>query len=1639
MLTHDGMHPGIRAALAMMVAAAIHVTSTNAHATTCEHTVTADVVALDQAFFWNRLGAAQPQGMIYALRRDVVPVGNDVLTPGNVMLRPDKRPRPLVLRVNAGDCLRINFQNLLNPVPVDGQQPATRHASIHVAGMSLVNDISDDGSFVGANPSSLVAPGDTAVYTLYAATEGTHVMISAAAMAGGEGNGGSMNAGLFGAINVEPRGARWYRSQVTHHDLQLATRRDSEGRLRRTSDGHPLIDFEAVYPPGHPREGLPILNMLKEGEVVHGDLTAIITGPTTGRFPSGTFPENPTLPDREQPFREFTIIYHDEIGAVQAFPEFSDPVLEHTLHSVRDGFAINYGSAGAGAEILSNRFGVGPSHACTECKYEEFFLTSWTVSDPAQVVDVFANADLDSTPGPDPGAKATKVLYADDPSNVYHGYLNDHTRFRILHGGSKEHHIHHQHTHQWLHTANSDNSAYLDSQAIGPGASFTLEMSYRGAGNRNQAVGDSIFHCHFYPHFAQGMWALWRVHDVFESGTRLDANGRPAPGSRALPDGEIVAGTPIPAVVPMPTRPMAPMPEARVTVVGMDLDGDGTHDSGQVHVSGRGNPGYPFFVPGIAGHRPPSPPLDIIDDGGLPRHIVRGGTFVEQHTRLDMDKVLVTLDAVELPEEGTDVEKEAMEFHEQRRHSSFTPAGGRADFITNGARRRRGAPFADPCIDDDGDPVGVRSGGGARRVYKGADIQLDMTINKAGWHFPQARIGALWGDVDDLLDGDKAPEPLFFRAESGECIEYQFTNLVPNIYALDDFQVRTPTDVIGQHIHLVKFDVLASDGSANGFNYQDGSFSPDEVRERINAINAVGGLLEEDGDRETLRPRRHPYFGAGPDGKWLGAQTTVQRWMADEVLNNDGEDRTLRTVYTHDHFGPSTHQQVGLYMGLVIEPRGSRWRDPETGNLLGDRFDGGPTSFRADIITSDRSKSYREFLLEFTDFQLAYEAGGGVDDDGNPVPDPARAINPPGREEVGLPFLVARPELCPGNVPPPCPEAISADDPGTMTVNYRNEPIALRIFDPETGQQAEGEAGDLSSVFRSTTKRADDRLNEQPDVYPDLTEGVRDRDPFTPLLRAYENDRVQVRVLVGGQEESHNLSVHGLRWFFEPSDPNSGYRNSQSMGISEHFELITPALPLHTSGVRFVDYLYKPSSSVDGLWNGVWGLLRTYNGRRGLRSDLLPLPSNPEGHGPDVTNEDDFSGVCPRSAPRRGYRVVAALAQDILPGGTLIYNPRVDNGGPLHDPTAILYVREEDLDPITGQLLPTAPVEPLILRANAGDCISVRLENRLPAGAMPDFDGFNTLPMLVDNFNANQVRPSSRAGLHAQLVEYDVTTSDGVDVGFNPRQTVREGRVETFRWFAGILSVDSRRHRVATPVEFGAINLLSSDPIKHSNKGAVGALIVEPKGSTWYEDAGTRASATIVKRDGTYFREFVMVLQTDVNLRFSDDSAIPNLAREEDAEDSAQKGVNYRSEPLWQRLGFAPDAPAEVTRNVDFSAALSNAQVEGEPVTPIFTARPGESVRFRLLEPGGHARNLVFAVQGHQWQEEPYAGKSTRIAHNPLSEIRSAQEGLGPSNHFDVVLEHGAGGPFRVEGDYLWRDRAAFAFAGGIWGIFRVE
>jgi hypothetical protein len=1725
----------------------------------CDRTIWADVIALDQPFLVNRLGAAMPEGMVFALRRDVVsktcaggvPCG-DPLVKGNVMLRQGKRARPIVLRANVGDCLNIKFNNLLADKPVS-TQPATRYASFHAAGMQVVGTIDSDGSFVASNNNSTIGPGGTITYVLRATAEGTFLVNSEGAPFGGNNqpnDGAQVTAGLFGAVNVQPKGAEWYRSQVAHADLELAIDTSKSGGFSPL--GQPFLNYQAVYPAGNPNAGVPILAMLdSKNNIIYSDLTAVITGPNAGKFVNLP-PCDPNLgciniePNRLDPYREFTIEYHELMDTVQAFPIFGEtkPLdMSTTLGAAGDAFAINYGAGGIGAEILANRFGLGPMGSCADCRFEEFFLSAWTSGDPAMLVDVPANLPCANQPnqpavtkkagpgdptniqctlgvagnapaGITPYRKATRALYDDDPSNVYHSYINDRVKFRVLHAGTGVSHVHHLHAHQWVHSPNSDGSTYLDSQLINPGSAYTQEIAFNGSGNRNKVVGDSIFHCHFYPHFAAGMWAMWRSHDVFEVGSPFQSTKFPTQMNkfkgRALPDGEIAAGTPIPALIPMPTLMMAPMP-SEVNIVPVKDPNGGVPAVGYEAVvapaEANVNPGYPFFIPGIGGTRAPHPPLDfavdksVIQDGGLPRHLLVNATITnEQHNTIDFAKDYNHVNAFELPESGTPVEQVAMLYHSKCFHQSFTPEGvaspANGGFRTNGLPQVSGAPYANPGLipyDENGPlPANPCLPISNWMTYKAAVIQLDLVLNKSAWHYPQSRILTLWHDVLPTYRSEVPQEPFFIRANERQGVVYWHTNLVPNYYKVDDYQVNTPTDIIGQHIHLVKFDVTSSDGAANGYNYEDGTISYQEVQELVDHVNQCGGMTNFTTDLNTL-PKCGTNTGPGrkmlalkppPDGicpasemgnlpckNWNGAQTTVQRWFADPIPqtpctaqqagncaiaqgnNLSNGTRTLRTVFTHDHFGPSTHQQTGLYAALLVEPENSKWFQSETGTPMPDpdptkRDDGGPTSWNAVIQTpSSEANTYREFALAMQDFQFAYtyQSKTSPDPIGSSTPgwsDPANVIE--------APF---------GNKNKLQPQIISAGPTsGVTSFNYRNDPLGLRVA---AGSGGDANATDLSYVFASNVKRNQpttpdpvnpNDLNKQPVpgtpinpaapntafIFPKkpLTSGMQGGDPYTPLLRAYEGDRVQVRVIAGAHMLPHAFTVGGMKWLFEPSFEDSGNRSTQSMGISEHFEFLfhTPrASPSKTANVNWADYLYMPDASNQkhSLIDGTWGIFRAYQSKT---PDLMALPTNgvpaplPD---PPASNVAGYS--CPPGAPMRAMSVVSRTPATITfnsrgtgPQGRFP-NTQITNFYPL------MYTLDSNQN----------TSEPLILRANAGDCIALTVSNAFN----PSSQTFNqsSTPAYDSNITLS---PSKYVGLTPALLSYDAMKSTGLNVGFNPVQTVPVSTQRTYYWYAGQTTVAQDGTVTGVPMELGSVNLTPSDPLEQDLHGLVGGLVVEPAGSIacvdtyngqsglkQYGSATVYAGGTCANPGKVLYREFVLLTQDDLaDVEWNGGSWSLAGTTFTAPGGSTSVAFNYRTEPMPYRFA---DSKNNFVKRPDIWLGFSNGLVLAEPQTPIFTAAKGTPTRFRLLHPGGSGNQQVLALHGHVWQELPYTGLSTAIGDNQLSQYLGARDNYGTNMAYEIVLPS-AGGVVPVGGDYVYRTTPANYLEQGLWGVFRV-
>ena len=568
-------------------------------------------------------------------------------------------------------------------------------------------------------------------------------------------------------------------------------------------------------------------------------------------------------------------------------------------------------------------------------------------------------------------------------------------------------------------------------------------------------------------------------------------------------------------------------------------------------------------------------------------------------------------------------------------------------------------------------------------------------------------------------------------------------------------------------------------------------------------------------------------------------------------------------------------------------------------------------------------------------------------------------------------------------VPRPCPEAITADDPGMYVVNYRNESLLARIYDPDKpgpdagdndcssststdrtgcGAQADGKAGDLAFAMVTNVQRKIPELNSVQGLAPaGYFDGVCSNgvfcppitnpaalaggDPFTPTARVMDGDEVKAKMQAGGQEEEHTGTFYGLKWLQGGSGfgeaKNSGWRNAQAGGISEQFALRMPIFADYNQRGNQADYLYSFNTSIDGWSSGTWGLLRSYKG--GTHGALYQLPNNAVANGLTMKNAKDFDKVCPKDAPKREYDITAVTVNDILfapanvdindmfpsshvggvpdsAGGSLVYNDRVgtikgattadgdvipDHMGPIHDPTAMMYVNTADLlavtvDAVTGKsylvrevvtpnkkgkgstktyekwttntsgdfvwyddmaaadwntvssqcytdgnsfkyhpfasgcrvmLRGDVPVEPVMIRAAAGDCVEATLRNRVlqpgtiddmygnptrvyrngnlnaPAyyyvqgqsiaadldgdGIMDPVDGTQvdwdeTLDLANTNaiaavvrrdrgkdaegmtsFNNNLIQPSASVGLYAQLLEVDVTRNYGINVGQN--------------------------------------------------------------------------------------------------------------------------------------------------------------------------------------------------------------------------------------------------------------------------------
>ena len=210
------------------------------------------------------------------------------------------------------------------------------------------------------------------------------------------------------------------------------------------------------------------------------------------------------------------------------------------------------------------------------------------------------------------------------------------------------------------------------------------------------------------------------------------------------------------------------------------------------------------------------------------------------------------------------------------------------------------------------------------KIFEIALVQARITYNEYGWHDPEGRFfvlkeeserhGGLDAYIRKVEEQKIKVEPLVIRANAGDCIEFHTTNLLPEYLEENAFQLRTRTDIVGHHVHLVKFDTITSDGAANGWN------------------NIAGARKYE---------------------------TLIERFFADEEL---------RMIFFHDHLFANSHQQHGMFGALIIEEAGATFHHVRTGEEL-------PFGTRAVIRRRDGS-SLREFAMFVHDFALLFDKEG---------------------------------------------------------------------------------------------------------------------------------------------------------------------------------------------------------------------------------------------------------------------------------------------------------------------------------------------------------------------------------------------------------------------------------------------------------------------------------------------------------------------------------------------------------------------------------------------------------------------------------------------------------------------------------------
>jgi hypothetical protein len=521
-----------------------------------------------------------------------------------------------------------------------------------------------------------------------------------------------------------------------------------------------------------------------------------------------------------------------------------------------------------------------------------------------------------------------------------------------------------------------------------------------------------------------------------------------------------------------------------------------------------------------------------------------------------------------------------------------------------------------------------------------------------------------------------------------------------------------------------------------------------------------------------------------------------------------------------------------------------------------------------------------------------------------------------------------------------------------LTGSFREFVLFMSDRNPQTGSAINMRAEPL---FGGSTRRfaSASRGNGAADV---MFSSEVHGDPATPLLQAYAGDPVMLRMLTTATEEIHPFTITGHQFRQERFQENSPLINSIGLGVSERFNgyIASAGGPMRQPG----DYLYY-NSTERHFERGVWGLMRVFGS---LNNSLKPLPGRTPSTDGAVRSENP--NPCPANAPVRNFGVSVVNVPTTIDSGD---GPRLANGR--------RYVLRR-ADNQVGFVSDRDP--PMVLRANAGDCVEIEFTNR----------------------------STGVAGLTMEAANFSPDSGYGAAVGLSGRRGVLPGNTSIIRaYFAEATGIMRIR-------DF-------TRPFFNSGLGLLGAMIIEPAGAT-YHDPVTNAQidqgveAVIRRPDGSFFREFVTLFAER-------DREIGTFVMPYRVSVIGDTSVNFRATPFGpriQRLG---------RRNSARRAHLFTDEFAGPPSTPTFVAEAGDEIMFRVLSVLSE-QPQIFSVEGHDWEITP------ELPGSDILSSRLLQSG-GAQN---IRLRH-AGGAAGRPGDYLWLNHRMPFLEAGQWGILRIR